>query len=424
MKIEYIATLFFTLALMHTFLVSIFARIGQRFSKGGVGEAFFHLLSEVEVVFGFWAFLFLITWALFDGVAPVIAYQQSLRLTEPLFIFCVMIIASSRPVISISRGTILFICGQIKKIWPIDYLLLQLFTLLTVGPLLGSLITEPAAITITALLLYRMIEKDKIDSSLLYSIVAVLFVNISVGGALTHFAAPPILIVATTWGWTLSDVYSHLGGAAIFTVVINSALLIIMNKPKARQMLKLIEVDNYPMPVWVVLSHLLFLGAIVATAHHSQVFFGLFLIFVGLVSVTKLYQDELKFKESLMVAFFLSGLIVFGEFQRWWIEPLVLSMNESGLFFGAAALTSVTDNAALTYLGSQVPSLSEVSKWALVGGALAGGGLTILANAPNPAGFTILSSKFPDQSLNAIRLLRAAVIPTLVALLCFYLILF
>ena len=424
MKIEFIGTVFFAFALVHTFLVSYFAKLAKKFEKGTAGEALLHLLSEVEVVFGFWAFVFLAVWALFDGIAPVIRYQQSLQLTEPLFIFCIMIVASTRPVVTLARKSILAVSRVLSKIFRFDYIYLQLFALLTIGPLLGSLITEPAAITITALLLHRMIDKNKIDASLLYALLALLFVNISVGGALTHFAAPPILIVARTWNWSLIDVFSKLGEAAILTVTINTLVFILMFRKKIKNTLHLIEPDQYPMPSWVTVSHLVFLAAIVATAHYSQVFFGLFLIFAGLVTVTKTYQDELKFRESLMVAFFLSGLIVFGSFQRWWIEPLILQMNDVALFFGAATLTAVTDNAALTFLGSQVEALSETSKWALVAGALSGGGLTILANAPNPAGYSVLSSKFPDSSLNALALLKAAIVPTVVALVCFYLKLF
>ena len=228
MKIEYLGTLFFVIALLHTFLVSYFAKLSHRFAKGSAPEAFFHLLSEVEVVFGFWAFLFLGIWAMLEGFAPVIQYQQTLQMTEPLFIFCIMIIASTRPVVTLARKVILALSLVLAKIFRFDYILLQLFTLLSVGPLLGSLITEPAAITITALLLYRMIDESKVDRRLLYALLAVLFVNISVGGAMTHFAAPPILIVARTWGWTLTDVFSRLGIAAILTVFANTTIFILM----------------------------------------------------------------------------------------------------------------------------------------------------------------------------------------------------
>ncbi len=421
MKIEHVGTCFFFAALLHTFLVSYFAKFSHRFEKGTAFEAFFHLLSEVEIVFGFWAFLFLMTWALIEGVSPVIAYQQSLNLTEPLFIFCIMVIASTRPIISITRKVILLISKYLANLLGADVLIIQFLTLLIVGPLLGSLITEPAAITITALLLYKMIDENKIDSQLLYGIIGLLFVNISVGGALTHFSAPPILIVARTWGWNLADVFFMLGEAAVATVILNTLLFTFLFNKKIKKMLNSIEIDPNSVPIWVTLSHLVFLSLIVINSHYSQVFLGIFLIFIGLVTVTKLYQDELKFKEGLLVAFFLSGLIVFGSFQKWWLEPLILALNDTTLFLGAIGLTALTDNAALTYLGSQVPNLSDLSKWALVAGALVGGGLTILANAPNPAGFSILSSKFPDSTLNALKLLKAAFFPTLVALICFYL---
>jgi hypothetical protein len=264
-----------------------------------------------------------------------------------------------------------------------------------------------------------MIKNIQLDNKTAYGLLGLLFVNISVGGALTHFAAPPILIVARTWGWSLSDVFIMLGEAALATVFINALVFSLMFKKEVRGF-QPIAGEAQKIPVWVSAVHAIFLGALVLTSHYPQVFFGIFLAFIGLVSVTKLYQDDLKFKESFLVAFFLAGLIVFGSFQRWWLEPLLVALNDTFLFLGAVGLTAVTDNAALTYLGSQVSGLTDLSKWALVSGALAGGGLSILANAPNPAGYSILSSKLSDSSLNAFRLLKAALLPTLVAIVCFY----
>ncbi|MEQ1724083.1 MAG: putative Na+/H+ antiporter, partial [Pseudobdellovibrio sp.] len=362
MQIEHLGAAFFAVALLHTFLVSYFAKLAHKFKKGSALEAFFHLLSEVEVVFGFWAFLFLILWMCMDGIHPVIEYQQSLNMTEPLFIFCIMIVASTRPIVTVARQFILLCSRIIEKLFKTNQVRTQFFVLMTVGPLLGSLITEPAAITITALLLYRMMTDQKIENSLLYPIIGLLFVNISVGGALTNFAAPPILVVARTWGWSLADVFIMLGEAAIVAVFLNTIVFSLMYKSKIIEMLKPIESAQYPMPAWVIIIHLIFLVSIVATAHYSQVFFGVFLIFMGLVTVTKIFQDELKFKEAFLVAFFLSGLIVFGSFQKWWLEPLILNLNDMTLYLGAVGLTAITDNAALTYLGSQVPGLSELSK--------------------------------------------------------------
>jgi hypothetical protein len=222
MKIEHLGAAFFALALLHTFLVSYFAKLSHKFKKGSVLEAFFHLLSEVEVVFGFWAFLFLILWMCLYGLHPVIEYQQSLNLTEPLFIFCIMIVASTKPIVTVARQFILLCSGLIEKLFKTNQVRTQFFVLMTLGPLLGSLITEPAAITISALLLYSMMADQKIQNSLLYPIIGLLFVNVSIGGALTNFAAPPILVVARTWGWSLADVFIMLGEAAVAGVILIS----------------------------------------------------------------------------------------------------------------------------------------------------------------------------------------------------------
>lgn len=421
MQIEKIATFLFFIALIHCFTVTLFAKLAHRFEKGSAGEAFFHLLSEVEIVFGFWAFIFLVFWFLIDGSEAVIKHQESLNMTEPLFIFCIMILASTRPIVTLARGAILSLTGFVGRLISVNPRLIQFYCLMLFGPLLGSLITEPAAITLVALLLYRMID-PKINEKFLYGILALLFVNISVGGGLTHFAAPPILIVAGTWGWGLKDVFINLGEPVLLAVTVNTTLFTYFFRKRIVSELNLIEADQYPMPIWVTLSHILFLVLLVMTAHHPQVFMGLFLIFIGLTTVTKNYQDGLKFKEGLLVAFFLAGLIVFGPFQRWWLEPIITSMSEKALYFAATALTGITDNAALTYLGSQVPTLTEASKWALVSGAISGGGLSILANAPNPAGFSILSSRFPNGALNALKLLLAALPLTIVVVISFLLI--
>ena len=101
--------------------------------------------------------------------------------------------------------------------------------------------------------------------------------------------------------------------------------------------------------------------------------------------------------------------------------PILFYKDECShdIFFGAAALTAITDNAALTYLGSLVDGVSSEYKYSLVAGAVAGGGLTVIANAPNPAGFAILKDHFQDQSINPFGLFIAALPPTLVAIGCF-----
>jgi len=173
-------------------------------------------------------------------------------------------------------------------------------------------------------------------------------------------------------------------------------------------------------PLWLRGLHLLFLGLIVLMAHHPTVFLGIFLFFLGLTAITPEFQERLKLRESLMVAFFLAGLVVLGGLQRWWLEPLIRHLDTLPLFLGATVLTAFTDNAALTYLGSQIPQVSEAFKYALVAGAVAGGGLTVIANAPNPAGFSILRESFGPEGISPAGLAAGAAIPTLIAMACLW----
>jgi Na+/H+ antiporter NhaD/arsenite permease-like protein len=125
-------------------------------------------------------------------------------------------------------------------------------------------------------------------------------------------------------------------------------------------------------------------------------------------------------REGLLVAFFLAGLVVLGGMQKWWLQPILAGMDSLMLFIGSTLLTAITDNAALTYLGSLVDGLQDAGKYALVAGAVTGGGLTVIANAPNPAGFSILKGAFEEESINPLTMFLFALPPTIVAALCFF----
>jgi hypothetical protein len=418
---ELFATLCFALAILHTFSVKFFQRLGNRFREGSVAENLFHLLGEVEVVFGLWALVLLIFMGLQLSPSGAIQYLESRDFTEAGFVFVILAICSTKPILSLASRLMELLSRTLPLPRPIAFYA----TCLTIGPLLGSLITEPAAMTVTALILLDRFYKKGISEPLRYATLGLLFVNVSIGGTLTPFAAPPVLMVARPWGWDLSHMLANFGWKALIAIVISTAWVSFRFR---RELSKLPwsasskEKRNAepPPPAWLTLLHLGFLFATILSAHHLVVFVGLFLFFLGLVSVTHEHQDELALREGLLVAFFLGGLVILGGMQRWWLEPLLSQLSAFSLFAGSTLLTAITDNAALTYLGTQVPSLSEVSRYALVAGAVTGGGLTVIANAPNPAGYGILNSSFGPEGISPGRLFLGALVPTLVTGACFW----
>lgn len=414
-QIEIIGTIVFGLAVLHTFVASSLVKFSHRFPKGSGREALFHLLGEVEVVFGLWAAVMMIAMAFMETPQFAVEYQESLNFAEPLFVFCIMVVAATRPLLKMARGFIARAGALLAKVLGLPQAPADMLVILTLGPLCGSFITEPAAMTVTALLLAAMIRKP--ENKFIYFLLGTLFVNVSIGGALTHFAAPPILMVAGTWEWDLAYVFQNLGWKSLLAVIVNAILFVaIQYKDIQRNCQSLNEHEEMVTATswWVAASHLFFLSALVMTAHHPSTMMGIFLFFLGFTVVTQKYQSNLRFRESLLVAFFLGGIVMFGAFQRWWLEPILESLEPGWLFLTATALTAITDNAALTYLGSQVPTLSETAKYFLVAGAIAGGGLTIIANAPNAAGYSVLQKYLPN-GLNPVSLFLGALIPTLVA---------
>jgi Na+/H+ antiporter NhaD/arsenite permease-like protein len=274
--------------------------------------------------------------------------------------------------------------------------------------------------TLAAMMLgERIFSVGGVSQRLKYATLGVLFVNISIGGTLTPFAAPPVLMVAAKWNWDLWHMLAHFGWKSALAVCTNALGATLLFRRELGGLPRSIASTGERMPFWVSLLHILFLVGVVAFAHHPPVFMGLLLFFLGFATAYSRFQDRLILREGLLVAFFLAGLVVLGGQQQWWLGPLLHDMDANAVYFAATALTAVTDNAALTYLGSLVGGLSEEFKYALVAGAVTGGGLTVIANAPNPAGFAILRGHFEDETIHPVGLLLAALAPTLVAIVAF-----
>jgi uncharacterized membrane protein len=407
------AAALFALALLHTFVAKQFERLAHRFPRHA---GLFHLLGEVEVVFGFWATVLVLALALLQGGAVALAYAESRQYTEPLFVFAVMVVAASRPVV---QG-VLSATQALARFAPLPAPLASAWLSLAAVPLAGSLITEPAAMTIAALLLAPQVFQPGVPERTKYFALGVLFVNVSIGGTLTSFAAPPVLMVAGTWEWDSTFMAANFGWKAALAVVVNATLAtLLLRRPLAdaeRGMrVPAAAATRDPVPFSVTAIHLGFLAAVVLLAHHPVAFLGVLLMFLGFTQAYERHQSPLIVKEALLVAFFLAGLVVLGGLQEWWLQPIVSGMSPRGLFFAATGLTAVTDNAALTYLGSLIEGLSPEARYTLVAGAVTGGGLTVIANAPNPAGVALLRRGFEDESIGAVGLFVGALVPTLVA---------
>lgn len=414
LPIEWMAASIFAIALVHTFATKQFERLSRRFPNH---SGLFHLLGEVEVVFGFWAIVLIVVMALSSGGSTAMQYAESRNYTEPLFVFVVMVIAASKPVLS----TVISGVKVVAKWAPLPTPVATAWLGLAFVPLLGSLITEPAAMTIAALMLSLQIFRRNVPEGLKYMAMGVLFVNVSIGGTLTSYAAPPVLMVATTWQWDSMFMLSTFGWKAALAVIINASIATFLLRNHLYPTLPTNEEgpDESRTPLLVAIVHMVFLAGVVIFAHHPVIFLGIFLMFLGFTQAYEKYQSPLILKEALLVGFFLAGLVVLGGMQQWWLQPIVAGLEPLALFIGAVGLTAITDNAALTYLGSLIEGISDESKYMLVAGAVAGGGLTVIANAPNPAGVALLKRGFADETVSALGLLLGALGPTGVAVVAF-----
>lgn len=539
-----VATLIFFCAIGHTFLTSKFLALShhremehkKKIKQGLVHRnsvdlkaGLFHFFGEVEVVFGMWAVAlggavcFFLDWPTLVGYI-----SQKVNFTEPVFVVTIMTLASTRPILKLAEkfmSLIANLLGGTLTVW--------WFTILILGPTIGSLITEPAAMTISALLLANKFFALEPSTKFKYATIGLLFVNISVGGTLTHFAAPPVLMVAGPWGWGTVHMLSHFGWKAIIAMIISTGIYFllfrneltnlqekyalknlkdeiqktylahrsldaeidqvinnldknafvhslkdqleeksdeikVLLREKLREQygeelrkkgiaastaeeafeqrfeeMKLLRLrENYPgllpeqkkpefsdplwdsrddpVPIWIILVHIGFMLWTILNAHHAPLVIGGLLFFLGFAQISSPYQNRIDLMPPLLVGFFLAGLVIHGGLQAWWIEPILGNLKEIPLMLTATGLTAFNDNAAITYLSTLVPGFTAELKYAILAGGVAGGGLTVIANAPNPAGQSLLKKYF-ENGVAPAGLLKAALLPTVVVVLVFLL---
>ncbi|MGH9175964.1 MAG: putative Na+/H+ antiporter, partial [Vicinamibacterales bacterium] len=360
-----VATAIFFLAILHTFAASKFAgwahqlqhnhdarlRAQGREPAPRLIAEVMHFLGEVEVVFGLWAVVLLIAITSGEGWEAARHYvNDTVDYTEPLFVVVIMALASTRPIILFAEAAMRRL-ASLGHATPAAWWL----SILTIAPVLGSFITEPAAMTIGALLLARQFYDLEPSSRLKYATMGLLFVNISIGGTLTHFAAPPVLMVSRVWEWDTAFMLSHFGWRSVLAIVASNIVYFLFFRRELvalRQRTPILDVDRpdeelapatpsglLPVPVWLTMSHMLFMAWTVVNAHYPALFVGGFLIFLGFARATGMYQSRIELKSPLLVGFFLAGLVIHGGLQGWWIAPVLASLAEEPLFFMAMVLT-------------------------------------------------------------------------------------
>ncbi|MDR0250704.1 MAG: putative Na+/H+ antiporter [Burkholderiales bacterium] len=416
--IEIIGTVLFALAVAHTFASSYVSHLSHRFPAH---SGLCHLLGEVEVVFGLWAGVLITFMFAYMGRADTLQHISQVRFTEPMFIFVVMVVAASRPITSSVRDAVRWMARWIAKPLPVREALLLYFLTMSVIPLFGSLITEPAAMTLAALMLRDIFLSPTMQKNVKYATLGVLFVNVSIGGVLTPYAAPAILIIASSWDWDLAFMMTTFGWRAALVVVINALVVSYLFRRAIVKEAREPEAGETPIPLFMRGIHFLFLAGVVYFSHYPEIFIPMLLIFLGLAAAYPQFQNKtMMLRESMMVAFFLGGLVVLGGMQTWWLQPALSGMSPELLYWGTMVLTPFVDNAALTYLASLVQGTDAAFRYSVVAGAVVGGGLTVIANAPNPAGIAILKGCFEDSAVSPLGLFLAAAGPTAVAALIFY----
>jgi hypothetical protein len=440
-----VATIIFILAILHTFVAIPITKLAHkvqhdhdariRKERAAHGDAthsedmvsfkatILHFFGEVEAIFGIWVIVLLGAMFAFYDLSAVKGYVSGVNFTEPLFVVIIMALASTRPVLRFAEVCLCFF-ARFGKESPAAWWL----SLLIIGPLLGSFITEPGAMTICAMLLAKKFYKLKPSPLFAYATLGLLFVNISVGGVLTNFAAPPVLMVASKWGLTTLEMFIHYGDKAMVAIILSTLLYYAFFRKELAEMAVRagdhdgdgkgdLKENNRPIPLFVTLTHLAFMALTVFFAHDPALFILGFLFFLAFSQATAHHQSEISLRGPILVGFFLAGLVIHGGLQGWWLAPIITSLSEWPLFIGATILTSFNDNAAITFLASQVEGLGPQLKYAVLAGAVTGGGLTVIANAPNPAGQALLS-RFFGEGVSPAKLAAGAIIPTIIVALC------
>lgn len=420
-----IASIIFLCAIIHTLSTYRIQKWAEKLEikekKRTIPVLLLFFIAQVEVIFVLWAIPLFLAISFFYNASTALEYINTRDYTEPLFVVVILSLTASRPIVHIAETTMKWCAkglgGSLSAWW---------FVVLTIGPLLGSLITEAGAMTLCALLLARQFYTYLPSKKLAYATLALLFVNISVGGVLTNFASPAVLVLAHCWNWTSLDMLISFGWKAALGIVVSNLLYwfyfrneISQMRDKKHSVILKESTVGTSVPYWITCIHVMFIVWTVIVSHYPAVFIASFLFYLGFHQLTRDHQYPIRVRHPMLIGLFLAGLVIHGGLQGWWVVDLLYGRSPISVMGIAMGLTAFNDNTAISYLASLIPNWGEIFEYAIFTGVIAGGGLTVIANAPNPAGYAILKTHF-KEGINPLYLFLAALVPTLILYAVFY----
>lgn len=420
-----VSAIIFFCAIIHTLssyrLHTIAEKLEGKVQKRTAPIHLLFFISQIEVIFILWAIPLFIAISFYYDISTALEYINTRNYTEPLFVVVILSLSASRPIVHIAERAMnrcaKALGGELSSWW---------FVVLTIGPLLGSLITEAGAMALSALLLDRHFYNYNPSKRLAYATIALLFVNISVGGVLTNFASPAVLVLSHAWNWTNLDMIFTFGGKAALGIILSNLLYWFIFRKEITKMKQLYDQshkDDIPsepsVPPWITTIHVIFIIWTVMVSHYPAVFIASFLFYLGFHQLTRSHQYPIRVRPPMLIGLFLAGLVIHGELQGWWVVDLLNGKSPLSVMGIAIGLAAFNDNTAVSYLASLVPNWGKVFEYAIFTGVIAGGGLTVIANAPNPAGYAILKHHF-KEGISSLSLFYAAAIPTFILYAVFY----
>ena len=217
---------------------------------------------------------------------------------------------------------------------------------------------------------------------------------------LTHFAAPPVLMLARAWGWDLSYVLATSAGARCWLFRLDAGVF-----PGFRRQLGTSRIAprrrtrtsrrtrvrlppgcyrcrrgsrpsmsrSWPGPWSPPRNRALRRGFLISLFRESD---------GGL-------REPDGPEGSADGRIFLGGLVIDGGLQAWWIGPVLSRLSEATVPGGEGAHRSTTRPDHLPRVARA--ESARYAEPAVVAGAVTGGGLTVIANVPNPAGQALLA---------------------------------